>query len=909
MLRKYATAQILDAVLASADEAGRVRKMASRAVFDYEPREGYLYVRSRAISSRCNDNFDEFPAEEIAKGYRTFLGKPVFVNHHNEDHRRARGFIIDAALHRDTNPDGTPDTWAELLQEVDAKRFPVLAKAILAGEIDRTSMGVDVAFSVCAVCNNKATAPRDYCQHIPGQKGSRVYRHTAGGGPRVGELVRERCYGLKFFENSLLVEQPADPTAFFTGVEAGPGVKTASKVAVNPMGQHKKKHKHDGDSGPRKSQCRECGGGIYLSSNGNWIHDLESGAGVTHMGDPGVDADGDFDGDTGDNGGDSDDGGSSATASLMSFEAMFFEAENAGDRFLKDNPVSADHIVHRFLSATPEEHDSGMHWYEDSHNVAKAIGGGDAKKAAGLMGVYSAGTPVAPNYHYASRALMHNAAIGGPKENGLPEGMKPEHNDFHGHPNANLTQAGQARRILDGEHHSTVLKSPKVSNYAHLIEHGDNEIDHKGPERVVVDRHAVSAAIGRRITDDEFGALGLSNNQTRTVYQKDEKGKRVKGSDGKPIKHVVNDYGDDMNAKYQHIANSYREATRRLREMGHDVKAHQVQAVAWGVQKRMNDAEDEQRVKDNHPTAGNIKGRQNSQRKQRDAWEAHERENYGGQASPENPRGHWGKRLHSEDFIPKTAYGETKAPPDVDTLRDSDCPVCGESSSMFDGQHCQVCGFDAPPKMLQDPDLDMARRLDLRKDVVQDALGDGASTPVDPSGQPMQGGQQVEQMEGEPSAPIDPDQVDQNGDPIDQANLDPQVDQAAAGQQVNQGGEPFTPGPNAPQEQQPMDPMELIDPSQVDDEGNPVAPDGQAFGERPGEGQPGTPDDGVPDLVCPACGFEADASQPQTVDMDGGGQQETSAASGDPCPNCGQGQMISVRDLQQADQAMQMAGQ
>ena len=35
-------------------------------------------------------------------------GKPVFVNHHNANHRRARGVIVAIALHRDRNPDGSP---------------------------------------------------------------------------------------------------------------------------------------------------------------------------------------------------------------------------------------------------------------------------------------------------------------------------------------------------------------------------------------------------------------------------------------------------------------------------------------------------------------------------------------------------------------------------------------------------------------------------------------------------------------------------------------------------------------------------------------------------------------------------------------------------------------------------------
>lgn len=222
MLTKYASPEIglevLDVQRVPANAGhrrlARARRQAHRAVFDYTPRPGYIYVRSRAISSRCNDNFDEFPAEEIKTAYRSFVGKPVFVNHHNSDHRRARGVIIDAALHEDTNPDGSPDTWAEVLMEVDAKRFPVLAREVLAGNIARTSMGTDVEYSVCTACGNKAYTPADYCQHIPRMKGMKLRRFNAAIGGTEEVLIAERCYGLRFFENSLLVEDPADPTAF-----------------------------------------------------------------------------------------------------------------------------------------------------------------------------------------------------------------------------------------------------------------------------------------------------------------------------------------------------------------------------------------------------------------------------------------------------------------------------------------------------------------------------------------------------------------------------------------------------------------------------------------------------------------------------------------------------------------------
>ena len=236
MIRKFAVAEVLDAHMG--DDLA-FAKSAHRVSFKYAAKPGYLYVRSRAISSRCNDNFDMFPAEEIEKSYRTFIGKPVFVNHHNEDHRRARGVIIDAALHKDVNPDGSPDTWVELLHEIDALTYPKFAKAILAKEIDRTSMGCDVQISKCSACGNEATSPLEYCSHIPGKKGKRLVTGVRSDGRKETQLIFEICSGLSFFENSFLVEPPADPTAWTLGnIEFGPGLEHLTSGLVRSAAFH-----------------------------------------------------------------------------------------------------------------------------------------------------------------------------------------------------------------------------------------------------------------------------------------------------------------------------------------------------------------------------------------------------------------------------------------------------------------------------------------------------------------------------------------------------------------------------------------------------------------------------------------------------------------------------------------------
>ena len=217
MLHKFGTAEVLTAALGSIPGMARqssLNKNAHRYAFQYEPRDGYLYVRSRAISSRCNLNYDDFPADEIRKSWRSFIGKPVFVNHDNDDVVKARGVIIDAALHDDLTPDGADDAWVEVLMEVDATSFPKLAQSILSGDIERTSMGVDCEWSQCSVCDNVAFTEFDFCDHIPDMKGM-TYQRADG----EVVLVREIVGGLTFFENSLLVEDPADPTAHFIAVD------------------------------------------------------------------------------------------------------------------------------------------------------------------------------------------------------------------------------------------------------------------------------------------------------------------------------------------------------------------------------------------------------------------------------------------------------------------------------------------------------------------------------------------------------------------------------------------------------------------------------------------------------------------------------------------------------------------
>jgi hypothetical protein len=209
-----------------------------------EGEDGYLYVRARAISSRVNKNNDGWPSDELARAYKSFVGRPIFVDHKNDDYRRTRGVIVDSRLHVEdektsaldpyyaTAPDNhKPPTWIELLMEVDAKTYPELAKDIREGKVTATSMGANIERSVCSVCNNEASSPSQYCDHIK-SKGA-TFEIVSDNGETISKKAYEDCFGVNFFEDSFVFD-PADETAL---ISEKVGQKTATPVGTNDTGE------------------------------------------------------------------------------------------------------------------------------------------------------------------------------------------------------------------------------------------------------------------------------------------------------------------------------------------------------------------------------------------------------------------------------------------------------------------------------------------------------------------------------------------------------------------------------------------------------------------------------------------------------------------------------------------------
>lgn len=242
--RKFARSEVLE-VKRSASPLGTLSKFASHNDDNYISDDGYLYVRVRAISSRVNKNYDGWPSEVLKQSYSSFLHRPIFVEHNNNDPLRARGVIVDTQLHvedaktaseidpyyKTAADNHKPPTWIELLLEIDAQRFPKLARAIIDGTIDGFSMGANVAKTACSVCGNIASDIHEFCSHQQ-HKGA-YYDSYDDEGRRTSKLAYEDCIeGVDFFEISAVFD-PADETALTLGLG-----KAAAREAIIKEGEH-----------------------------------------------------------------------------------------------------------------------------------------------------------------------------------------------------------------------------------------------------------------------------------------------------------------------------------------------------------------------------------------------------------------------------------------------------------------------------------------------------------------------------------------------------------------------------------------------------------------------------------------------------------------------------------------------
>lgn len=656
MLLKFAYAETLS--VERLGQADVVRKSAHRAVFAYEPRPGFLYVRSRAISSRTNDNYDTFPGPELEKSWMTFIGRPVFVNHQNDDPTRARGVIIDAALHVDTALDGSEDTWVEVLQEIDGLRFPKLAQAIVNGDIERTSMGCDVAYSLCSFCGNKAATPLEYCAHIPRLKGKRIRRVQANGS---GEdvLIHEICFGLGFFENSLLVEPPADPTAFFLGVDTRGMAMTASRRTAADYGRAPgnatEVQKHDPPLKGRSTRAFNVGVGW-----GSMMHNTGDQRVVVPAGTEGT-----VDLTWRDSGG--------VLRCRITFDSQHVQGEAH-----EGGPAEATIVVdERFVDLMGGSITAPAPPARDPK--AKCLMSGERLKFGNnewSVPCPACGAMVKNTRQTTYAAHKPGAQIDDPpcpgsgkdpvKKDGenrwtCPDcdlyhsmskfGKVPDHKTFTGMKYASVTASIKWRKERQGE-----------GEHMWLDETGDLLVTYTGyhPKPwsfdAFTDDDGMADHLGDFSTDGEaFRAAEAWVANHRTAKDDRDHGNTDKGNT------TDRGYGWDHQQNREELLEG-------------DPKCH------W--------CHDAKATQADHTTGGKLVP----------------------SCAPCN-----NERSHEQQKRSKLGYGEVRAPAQIDTLRIRECPVCGEEDSWDGDGRCRACGYLPPPEPFRDPDLDVAQKADMRE--------------------------------------------------------------------------------------------------------------------------------------------------------------------------------------------------
>ena len=129
--------------------------------------------------------------------YKTFKGKPTFVEHQNDNYKIASGVIFDAQM-APLPQFGRDRARLVLLLAFDRSRQPELCKDILSGTHNTYSKGTWYKSYTCSVCGETFNGRSRPCTHLS----NRVVRLPNG------LLAYRQCHELEGFETSA-VRSPA----------------------------------------------------------------------------------------------------------------------------------------------------------------------------------------------------------------------------------------------------------------------------------------------------------------------------------------------------------------------------------------------------------------------------------------------------------------------------------------------------------------------------------------------------------------------------------------------------------------------------------------------------------------------------------------------------------------------------
>jgi hypothetical protein len=173
------------------------------------------YVLTPVISMPSdlpNRNGQAFPYSELtgwcvdggAPMYKTWVGKPAYVEHANTDPLQAKGLIVDCIMRPILGTDG--DIWKVIkLVAWDRTKDPALVNDILANKRNCYSMGAHAEDFSCSVCSKLLS--KGGCEHV--QHGKPTF---------------------KIFSNKLAYYNVANPIGFELSSVLSPAFSSAANM-------------------------------------------------------------------------------------------------------------------------------------------------------------------------------------------------------------------------------------------------------------------------------------------------------------------------------------------------------------------------------------------------------------------------------------------------------------------------------------------------------------------------------------------------------------------------------------------------------------------------------------------------------------------------------------------------------
>ena len=144
----------------------------------------------------------EWNVDHGMQAYRTFVGKPMFIEHNNSDHTKAIGVIVDAAM-RPVRTHGQGKQWKLIkLAAIDRNKGYEVADPILSGDLNTYSMGAYVESYSCGYCGS----PMGLCSHINKRNLKDFYVNN-------GRLVFRQVHNIVGFEFSVVKVPAFTPAA------------------------------------------------------------------------------------------------------------------------------------------------------------------------------------------------------------------------------------------------------------------------------------------------------------------------------------------------------------------------------------------------------------------------------------------------------------------------------------------------------------------------------------------------------------------------------------------------------------------------------------------------------------------------------------------------------------------------